>query len=84
MTRNLSHPATEEAGHCVASAPTGLSGASAPLNAMPAHTMSEKADKPLQRRTGLCKGGLACAPLHCTLQGRMQARPIMPPGSAKI
>ena len=51
MTRNLSHPATEEVSHCVASAPTGLSGASAPLNAMPADPMSEKADKPVPRCT---------------------------------
>jgi hypothetical protein len=39
--------------HGVLSTPTGLSGASAPLNAMPADTLSEKADKPVPRCTTL-------------------------------
>jgi hypothetical protein len=35
----------------VLSTPVGLSGASAPLHAMPADTLSEKADKPVPRCT---------------------------------
>jgi hypothetical protein len=50
MTRNFP-PDDSKFDHGVLSTRVGLSGAGAPLNATPADTLSEKADKPVPRRT---------------------------------